>query len=129
MSADRPALDALRQNHNPDLWYADPDDEVNFITYVLEEDGKIVSSITARRTVEIFLMVDRTHGDPKQRWDIVRSLIEHASAHSGELGAREIHFGVPANMRGYARRLLSLGSIFLDSRFHLLMAAGSRIGG
>lgn len=127
--SDRPAVDELHRNHSESLWYADPDDEINFLTWVLEEDGKIVAAITARRTVEIFLMLDKTHGDPAKRWDIAKALFAYASERSDELGVREIHFGVPTTLRGYVRRLLKLGSIYLDNRFHLLMAAGSRVGG
>jgi len=126
---DRPAIDALRARHGYNYWFADPDDEINPLTLVLEEDGKIVAAITARRTIEAFLVIDKTHGSPADRWDIVKQLVDRGSAEAADLGVKEVHIGIPSWQRGWARRLLSLGSLFYDGRFHLLMAAGSRIGG
>lgn len=124
-------MDQLHHLHSDDLWYADPDDTANFATWVLEKDGKIVGSMTARKTVEAFMMLDKTNGTPLERWEIAQALIHQASEDIVNIDndIREVHIGVPAKQRGWAKRLLTLPSMFYDGRFNLLMAVGSRIGG
>ncbi|MBK9968636.1 MAG: hypothetical protein IPP07_28725 [Holophagales bacterium] len=127
--ADEPALRALHDNHDKGLWYAHPDDPVNFKTWVVEEDGRIVAAMTARMTAEAFLMLDKTTGTPLSRFENARSLIDFTREYAHSIGLREVHIGVPARIRRWAQRLLKMDSFFLDERIHLLMAVGSRLGG
>jgi hypothetical protein len=126
---DRPALDALHASHGKNYWYADPDDEINFVTWVLEEDGKIVASVTARRTAEAFFMLDKSWGTPRERLAATEQLIEHCVNYAHDIGLREIHIGVGANERGWLKRLLKLKSMFLDNRYHILMSVWHRFKG
>lgn len=127
--ADRQALVDLHARHDSALWFADPDDPVNFKTWVVEEDGRVVAAMTARLTAEAFLMLDRETGDPADRLANAKALIEHTRACARDLGFREVHIGVPTKIRRWAQRLLKMDSFFLDERIHLLMAVGSRLGG
>lgn len=123
---DRPALDALHLSHGPDFWYADPDDPVNFVTWVAEVDGKIVSAVTARYTAEAFFMLDKSYGTPAQRWELTRELIEHSLQYASGIGLREVHIGIGLKQRGWLRRLLSIPSMFLDNRFRVILSVWHR---
>lgn len=126
---DRPALLALHEKHGTEFWFADPDDPVNFETWVLEEDGKIISTVTARCTAEAFFMIDKTHGSPADRWRVAQEMLEFSANRANELGLREVHIGVGGNQRGWLRRLLSLPSMFLDSRERVIMGVWHRFRG
>jgi hypothetical protein len=126
VAEDRPALDALHLAHGTQYWYADPDDPINFETWVIEVDGKIVCALTARLTAEGFLMLDKSFGTPAERWELTKQMLEHSTQRAHELGFREIHIGVAPNERGWLRRLLSLPSMFLDNRFHVILAVWQR---
>ena len=124
--ADRPALDALHERHGTDYWYADPDDSINFETWVIEADGKIVCSATARATAEAFLMLDKGYGTPAERWAVTKTMLEFSAHRANELGFREVHIGVALKERGWLRRLLSLPSMFLDDRYRVIMSVWHR---
>ncbi len=127
--ADRPALLELHDRHDKALWFADPDDPVNFKTWVVEDNGRIVAAMTARVTAEGFLMLDRETGTPADRLANAKALIGHCQVYAQGIGLREVHIGVPTKIRRWAQRLLKMDSFFLDERIHLLMAVGSRLGG
>jgi len=126
---DRPALDALHEKHGTNFWYADPDDPVNFETWILEEDGKIVCSVTARYTAEAFFMLDKGYGTPKERWEATQELLDFSAYRARELGLREVHLGVAQHQRGWLRKLLSLPSMMLDKRYRVVMAVWHRFRG
>ena len=126
---DRAALDSLHASHGTDFWYADPDDPVNFETWILEDDGKPVCAVTARYTAEAFLMVDKSYGTPRDRWAVINQMIEHMIQRAHELGLREVHIGVNAKQRGWLRKLLSIPSMILDGRFHVVLAVWQRFRG
>lgn len=126
---DEPALRELHGRHDEGLWYAHPDDPINFKTWVLEQDGRIVAAMTARMTAEAFLMLDKTTGTPVDRLANAKALIDFTREYARRIGLREVHIGVPQKIRRWAQRLLSMGSFYADDRIHLLMAVGSRLGG
>lgn len=126
---DRAALDSLHERHDPDLWYANPDDPINVETWLVEIDGLVVAAVTGRHTIEAFLMIDKSYGTPAERWEIIQKLVGVAELRADELGIREVHINIPKKLRGYAKRLLSLESILYDDRLHLVASVCGRLGG
>lgn len=126
---DRAAVDALHAAHGDKYWYADPDDPVNYETWVIEDDGRIIASVTARYTAEAFLMLDKSYGTPVDRLEVTQEIIEHSFNRAHELGLREVHIGVSMNERGWLKKLLRIPSMFLDNRFSVIMSIWHRFGG
>ena len=124
---DREAVLELRKRHDESLWFADPDDPVNFVTYLLEVDGKPVAAITGRATIEGFLMVDHSFSTPADRLDAVTKLIEVGMKHAASIGVREVHLGVAPERRGWLKRLLGLRGAFNDPRRHVILTAAGRL--
>ena len=124
--ADREAVLKLRKRHDESLWFADPDDPVNFVTFLLEVDGKLVAAVTGRATIEGFLMIDRSFGEPADRLDVISRLIDAGVSHASSVGAREIHIGVNPQKRGWIRKLLSVIGAFDDDRHHVVISTLAR---
>lgn len=127
--ADREAVLELRKRHDESMWFADPDDAVNFVTYLLEVDGKPVAAITGRATIEGFLMVDHSFSTPADRLDAVTQLVEVGMKHAASLGVREVHLGVAPDRRGWLRKLLGMRGAFDDPRHHVVLSAAGRLEG
>ena len=119
----------LHERHDKGLWYADPDDPINVETWVVESGGKLIAAMTGRKTIEAFLMIDRSYGSPMGRWELVKKLIALSETRTDDLGVREVHINVPVRLRGYAKRLLSLDRIFYDDRLHLIASVCGHLGG
>lgn len=120
---------ALRERHDTSFWFADPDDPINFETWLVFDGDKLVASFTARHTIEAFVMLDKQHGTPAERWAMLKMLYDQLDGRCDELGIREVHINVPTKLRGYAKRLLKMPQIFYDDRLHMIAAVTSRLGG
>jgi hypothetical protein len=107
-------------------WHPDPDHPIHLETWVVEVDGKIVCAVTARLTLEGFLTLDKSYGTPADRLEVIKALIEKTTFRARELGFMEVHIGVDPRERGWLRKLLSLPSMFLDKRFHVLLSVWHR---
>lgn len=126
--ADRESVLRLRGRHDESLWFADPDDPIHFVTFLLEVDGKPVASITGRATIEGFLMIDRSFGTPAARLDAIHALVDVGAAHAASLGVREIHMATDPKWRGWIRKLLRLRGAFNDNRHHVILSTVARGG-
>ena len=74
VSADRAAILALRAKHGEEFWFADPDDPINPLTVVAEDEGRIVAAVTARLSAEVFLILDPGYGTSLKRWGVLKRL-------------------------------------------------------
>lgn len=120
--SDREAILNLRERHDTSFWFADPDDPINFETWLVFDDEKLVASFTARHTIEGFVMLDKSHGTPAQRWEILQTLYNQLEGRGDELGIREVHVNIPKRLLGYAKRLLKMPQVFYDDRLHMIAA-------
>lgn len=127
--SDREAMLALRERHDTSFWFADPDDPINFETWLVFDGDKLVASFTCRHTIEAFVMLDKSHGTPADRWDMLQTLYNQLEHRGDELGIRECHINIPKKLRGYARRLLKMPQVFYDDRLHMIAAVFGRLGG
>lgn len=129
---DRDAVCELHRKHGEELFFAHPDDPVNVITHVAEDDtsGEIVGCVTARATVEGFLMLDPKWGTPAERWEMSKGLIDSVARACHEGGLSEAHLGVRLDrFPGFARRLAREPNFYLDDkRAWLVMALWERYG-
>lgn len=120
--SDLPALLDLRERHDTSLWFADPDDPINFETWLVFDGEKLVASFTARHTIEAFVMLDKKHGTPLDRWEMLKMLYNQLEGRGDELGIREVHINIPKKLLGYAKRLLKMPQVYYDDRLHMLAA-------
>ena len=120
---------ALYQSHDTSFWFADPDDPINFETWLVLDGDKLVASFTARHTIEAFVMLDKSHGTPLERWEMLKMLYNQLEGRGDELGIREVHINIPKKLRGYAKRLLKMPQVFYDDRLHMIAAVAARLGG
>lgn len=117
-SSDRERVLELHQAHGAHFLFPDPDDRLNAIYLLLEDDdGTLLGAIVGRLTVEASLMLNRQQGAPTDRWAWARHLYEAGSRAAYNLGLGEEHFWVPAELRSYARRLASVPG-FLEEKRH-----------
>lgn len=127
--ADREAVLDLRKRHDETLWFADPDDPIHFVTFLLEVDGRLVASITGRATIEGFLQVDHSFSTPSDRLEAIARLVDVGMAHAKSLGVREVHLGVSPKRRSWIRRLLGLPGAFDDDRHHVILSTAAHATG
>lgn len=125
---DAAAVRALHRLHGEELWFAVPEDPLSVVTHVAEEDGRIIGCVTARATVEGFLMLDPAWKKPRDRWEMARDLIDSVGEACARIGYSEAHIGVNDIFRGFARRLGKEPHVFTDTRHWLIMALWQRFG-
>lgn len=91
----------------PDLSAAD------FVSiWVAEEDGRVISSVMARKTVEIEAIVAQDWKSPAWRLHVLKELQERGSEDLRGQGFTDMHSWVRGEIRGFANRLRkSLGWI------------------
>ena len=119
----------LYQRDDTSFWFADPDDPINFETWLVFDGDKLVASFCARHTIEAFVMLDKSHGTPFERWEMLKLLYNQLEGRGDELGIREVHINIPKKLRGYAKRLLKMPQVFYDDRLHMIAAVAARLGG
>ena len=115
--ADRPAILALRSRHGEEFWFADPDDPINPLTVVAEDEGKIVAAVTARLSVETFLMLDPTYKTSLGRWALLKRLFAFGfQLFRRQTNLSECYAPVALPLQSFAGLLGTLPNFNLDRR-------------
>ena len=115
--ADRPAILALRQKHGEEFWFADPDDPLNPLTVVAEDEGKIVAAVTARLSVETFLLLDPGYKTSLGRWAVLKRLFAFGfQLFRRQSKVSECYATVALPLESFAGLLGKLPNFHLDRR-------------
>jgi hypothetical protein len=106
-------LDALREMHASqgfDYPFPDLSDPIFISKLILENEGRPVMASLARLTCEMYLLMDRSAGKPRER---MRHLLAIHSAGEHDLlsrGLDDVHAWLPPPIaRRFGRRLETLG--------------------
>lgn len=97
--------------------YPDPRHRLHFGTGVVEDDdGKIIASLTGRRTCEAAVVIDPTRCSPRIRWEALKALYRAGAEYAWREGFDEAHAPVPPWLARYGRRLSVELGFQLDGR-------------
>lgn len=124
--ADRAAVLALHERHDRSpsgkgegFWFANPDDPLNEITLLAEEDGQLVAAVTGRACLEALLMIDPGWSGPRERFELIQRLIDEGGALAAARGYREVHIATP--ILRFAYRLSRLAHVYVERRWKLIL--------
>lgn len=124
---DRALVSSVRNRARfwPKFTNADPDDPLNEPTIIaVDAEGRALAVGVGRKTVEAFVMVDDAAGTPQSRWQAIQDLIEFGGRDLYERGYRELH--MPTSIERFARRLMTVPGVNLDTRAHLVVDLNAR---
>lgn len=117
---DRERILLLHEAHGKGYFFADPEEPPNIETLVEEEKASIVGAMTARATIEAFLMVDPKMNAVK-RWRTIKRLMEAGMPIVHGMGYREAHVAVPSELAGYASLLARQHAFYPEPRLRLIV--------
>jgi len=126
LAADRPELlrllRAQGEAHGTTYYFQDPDDPTTLLTFVAEEDGRLVAVVSARTMAEGFLTFDPQWRGPAEQWATMKRLYSDAILLAEAAGFKEVVAGMPSELRSHGRRLArELGFVY-DGRDHLVLS-------
>lgn len=114
--ADHEAVLELHRAHGDGYSFADPEERLNTITFVVEDAGKLVASLTGRINLEGIMMIDPAWGSRLKRWAMLKRLFSFAFKAAKPLGIAECYACVPKELQGYTGLLGTLDGFRLDDR-------------
>lgn len=106
------ALRGIYEREGFDYIWPNANDEI-FVRRIVARNGNgLEAAALLRLTGEMYLLMDRTKGNPEDRWKLFVDGHEALKAEMRKLGLEDVHAFIPPNLeRAFSKRLEMLGWI------------------